>query len=94
MADDRPTSAYERASAVWLFRLNAVPRWLFVIVLAATLLAGLLLDNAFGGVLLLILALFLGWLASIGWHHQSLAAKALRVITVALLVVAGASRLV
>ena len=39
--------------------------------LGSVLFAGLWLDNAVGGVLLLILALFLAWLASLGWSHVS-----------------------
>lgn len=94
MTDDRPVSAFERASASWLIRLHAVPRWLFVLVLGGSLIAGLLLENAIGGVILLLLALFLSWLAAIGWSHLSLLARGLRIATVGLLVVAGVSRLV
>ena len=86
MADDRTPSALERISAPWLVRLSLIPRWLFLIVLGALLFAGLYLDNAIGGVLLLILALFLAWLASLGWSHVSPLGRVLRLVTVGVLV--------
>lgn len=86
MSEDRPPSALERISAPWLVRLTLVPRWLFLIVLGALLFAGLYLENAVGGVLLLILALFLAWLASLGWSHVSPMGRVLRLVTVGVLV--------
>lgn len=86
MSDDRTPSALERISAPWLVRLTLVPRWLFLIVLGALLFAGLYLENAVGGVLLLILALFLAWLASLGWSHVSPIGRVLRLVTVGVLV--------
>ena len=71
MPDDHTPSALERISAPWLVRLSLMPRWLFLIVLGSVLFAGLYLDNAVGGVLLLLLALFLAWLASLGWSRVS-----------------------
>ncbi len=71
MTDDHTPSALERISAPWLVRLSRIPRWLFLIVLGSVLFAGLYLDSALGGVLLLVLALFLAWLASVGWSHVS-----------------------
>lgn len=91
-ANEGPT-AFERASTPWLLRLNAVPRWLVGLVLIATLLAGLFLDGPVGAALLSILALFLGWLAAIGWRHLTLPARLLRAVTVVLLLVAAGSRL-
>jgi hypothetical protein len=86
MSDDHTPSALERISAPWLVRLTLVPRWLFLIVLGALLFAGLYLENAVGGVLLLILALFLAWLASLGWSHVSPMGRVLRLVTVGVLV--------
>jgi hypothetical protein len=86
MSDDHTPSALERISAPWLVRLSRVPRWLFLIVLGSILFAGLLLDSALGGVLLLVLALFLAWLASLGWSHVSPVGRILRLLTVGLLV--------
>ena len=86
MTDDHTPSALERISAPWLVRLSRIPRWLFLIVLGSVLFAGLYLDSALGGVLLLLLALFLAWLASVGWSHVSPVGRILRLLTVGVLV--------
>ncbi len=86
MSDDHTPSAFERISAPWLVRLSRVPRWLFLIVLGSVLFAGLYLENAVGGILLLVLALFLAWLASLGWSHVSPLGRILRLLTVGILV--------
>jgi len=93
MTPNDESTAFERASAPWLFRLHAMPRWLLALVLVATLLTGLILQNVIGGALLLLLALFLAWLAAIGWRHLSLSAKLLRLLAVGLILVAAISRL-
>lgn len=93
MTEDRTPSALERISAPWLVRLSLVPRWLFLIVLAGLLLAGLALENAIGGVLLLVLALFLAWLASLGWSHVSPVGRVLRLVTVGVLVYLAVGKL-
>ena len=92
MADDHTPSALERISAPWLVRLSLVPRWLFLIVLGSVLFAGLYLDNALGGVLLLVLALFLAWLASLGWSRVTPIGRVLRLLTVGLLVYVAVSK--
>ncbi|HUV47808.1 MAG TPA: DUF6703 family protein [Actinomycetes bacterium] len=86
MTDDHTPSALERISAPWLVRLSRIPRWLFLIVLGSVLFAGLYLESALGGVLLLVLALFLAWLASVGWSHVSPVGRILRLLTVGVLV--------
>lgn len=92
MPDDHTPSALERISAPWLVRLSLVPRWLFLIVLGSVLFAGLYLDNAVGGVLLLVLALFLAWLASLGWSRVTPIGRVLRLLTVGLLVYVAVSK--
>jgi hypothetical protein len=86
MTDDHTPSALERMSAPWLVRLSRVPRWLFLIVLGSVLFTGLYLDSAVGGAMLLVLALFLAWLASLGWSHVSPIGRVLRLLTVGALV--------
>ncbi|MGB2839532.1 MAG: DUF6703 family protein [Actinomycetes bacterium] len=86
MTDDHTPSALERISAPWLVRLSRIPRWLFLIVLGSVLFAGLYLDSALGGALLLVLALFLAWLASVGWSHVSPLGRVGRLLTVGVLV--------
>lgn len=93
MTDDQTPSALERISAPWLVRLSLIPRWLFLIVLGSVLFAGLWLDNPVGGVLLLILALFLAWLASLGWSHVSPLGRVLRLLTVGVLVYVAVDKL-
>lgn len=92
MPDDHTPSALERISAPWLVRLSLVPRWLFLIVLGGLLFAGLYLDNVVGGLLLLLLALFLAWLASLGWSRVSPIGRVLRLLTVGLLVYVAVSK--
>jgi hypothetical protein len=92
MPDDRTPSAFERISAPWLVRLSLVPRWLFLIVLGGMLFAGLYRNNAVGGILLLLLALFLAWLAGLGWSRVSPIGRVLRLLTVGLLVYVAVSK--
>jgi uncharacterized membrane protein len=92
MPDD--PSPLERYSTPLLVRLSRLPRWLILVAAAALLLTGLLLENAVGGVLLLLLAAFLAWLAVLGWSRLQPAARLLRLLTIGLLVFAGASRIV
>jgi hypothetical protein len=75
-------------------RLHTAPRWLVAIVLVGLLLAGLFLNGPVGAAILLLLALFLGWLAAIGWRHLPLSSRFLRIFTIGLLLVAAYSRLV
>ncbi|MEO8107247.1 MAG: DUF6703 family protein [Actinomycetes bacterium] len=93
MTDDHTPSALERLSAPWLVRLTRIPRWLFLVVLGSVLFAGLYLDTALGGVLLLVLALFLAWLASVGWSHVSPMGRILRLLTVGILVYVAVDKL-
>lgn len=87
-------NAIERASLPLLVRLSAMPRWLFMALLATLLILGLALYNPIGGVLLLVLAGFLCWLAAIGWSLQSLLGKLLRIAVVVLLVIVALPRFV
>jgi hypothetical protein len=86
-------SSVERWSAPVLLRLAAVPRWLFVLVLAGVFLAGLMLQGVLGGVLLLLIALFLAWLAALGWPKYSPGGRLLRVFVVLVVAYVAASKL-
>lgn len=94
MPEPLEVTAFERASAPWLLRLHSAPRWLVAAVLAAILVAGLLLDGLVGAGLLMIIALFLGWLAALGWRRLSGSARILRVLTVGMVVAAALARTV
>lgn len=86
-------SAFQRWSAPLLVRLAALPRWSLVVGLAALLVAGLVLSGWPGAVVLGALALFLAWLAALGWSRLSPAAALLRVVTILLVVVAAVRQL-
>jgi len=85
MAPDDQPNAFERASTPWLLRLHALPRWLVALTMAATLVAGLLIRGPVGAALLLLLALFLSWLAAFGWRHLSAGSQVLRVLAIGLI---------
>jgi uncharacterized membrane protein len=86
-------SSLERWSAPILVRLAAVPRWLFVIVLAAVFLAGMAVPGVVGGLLLLLITLFLAWLAALGWPRYSVGGRLLRVVVVLMVAYVAASKL-
>jgi hypothetical protein len=62
-----------------------VPRWLVVIALALALFFGLIQSGSLswlGGLLLLLVALFLGWLLALAWPVLGGGSKLLRVVVV------------
>ena len=72
-----------------LVAMQRVPRWLVVIVMAVFLFLGLIQSGSLawlGGILLLIVAAFLGWLVTLSWPVISPASRVLRVVVVAALV--------
>jgi hypothetical protein len=81
----------EKASMPVLMRLTRVPRWLLVVGLALCLFLGLVLPRSLswlGGILLLVVAFFLGWLLALSWpvlNGQSKFLRTLIVIVVVLL---------
>ena len=79
----------EKASMPVLMRLTRVPRWLLVVGLALCLFLGLVLPISWiGGILLLVVAFFLGWLLALSWpvlNGQSKFLRTLIVIVVILL---------
>lgn len=94
MPDEHTPSRLERASIPLLLALHRLPRWLFFLIVGGLLLAGLFLENAVGGVILLVLAVLLAWLGAVGWSHLTAPGRLLRLLTVGLLVFAGMSRIV
>jgi len=72
-----------------LVAMQRVPRWLVVIIMAVCLFLGLIQSGSLawlGGILLLIVAAFLGWLVTLSWPVISPASRVLRVVVVAALV--------
>jgi ABC-type transport system involved in cytochrome c biogenesis permease subunit len=88
-----PTSPFrarlERRSFALLRTLQRVPRWLVVIALALALFFGLIQSGSLawlGGILLLFVAAFLGWLVALAWPILGGGARTIRVIVVAAVV--------
>lgn len=75
----------EEASYPVLRRLHAMPRWIIVITPAILLFVGLILPASLawlGGILLLIVCLFLVWLTALSWPAIGVGSRILRVIVV------------
>jgi hypothetical protein len=71
--------------------LSRQPAWLVPGLLAVFLVAGLALPSSWAGLLLLVPALFLAWLAALSWPRTSTVGKILRVgMTIALFAAAVA----
>ncbi|MEI7629842.1 MAG: DUF6703 family protein [Actinomycetes bacterium] len=78
-------SGLERKSFPILVMLHRVPRWLLVILTALALFLGLIQtgDLAWlGGILLLLVAFFLGWLLVLSWPVLGFASRLLRLLVV------------
>jgi len=82
-----------RHSAGPLIVLHRLPSFLVVVVLAVVLVAGLALPWRFAGVLLLLLAVFLGWLLALSWPVVTWSGRALRGLAVLALLVMGVLQL-
>jgi hypothetical protein len=77
--------ALERISYPLLTALLRVPRWLVVVLLATAFTLGLIQtgDLAWlGGVLLGLVALFLGWLLALAWPVLTPGRRTIRLVTV------------
>lgn len=72
-------------SGVPLVILSRQPAWLVPSLLALFLVLGLALPSSWAGILLIVPALFLAWLAALSWPATSTLGKILRVgVTIAL----------
>ena len=85
---------FEARSARTLTTLHRMPRWVLPVVLAAVLLLGLALPSRWAGLLLLLLAAFLGWLLALAWPLVDARGRLLRSLVVLALLVVGVLRLV
>lgn len=79
----------ERRSAAPLVYLRQLPPWLIPVVFAVLLFAGLTVRGPAGGILLVLAAAFLGWLAAVSWPRLTPLGRAGRGAVIAL-VLAGA----
>jgi len=69
--------------------MQRVPSWLVVILMATCLFLGLSHSGSLawlGGILLLVVAIFLGWLVTLSWPVISPGSRILRVVVVAAIV--------
>jgi hypothetical protein len=81
--------AVERRSAAPLVFLRQMPPWLIPVLFAVLVFGGLTVRGPAGGILLLLGAAFLGWLAAVSWPRLTPAGRAGRGAVVAL-ILAGA----
>ena len=75
--------AAERRSAVPLTYLRQLPPWTIPVLSAALLVAGLAIKGPVGAAAIVLLLIFLGWLAYVSWPQLSPAGRLLRVIILA-----------
>lgn len=78
--------AVEQRSVAPLAWLATRPRWLPFLLVLALLVGGLFAPPALGAVLLVVLAVLLGWLSFLSWPRLQPGAKVARLAVLALLV--------
>lgn len=83
----------EKVSAPFLIRLHTAPRFVLPVLLLGFMLCGLITSGVTSGVLLLLVAFFVGWLLYLSWPLLDGRARLLRTLTVLLIVLAAVSRL-
>ena len=82
-------SSWERRSLPWATRLARVPKPVLLIAIAAILVAALIVEGVLGGILLLLLGAFFGWLLLLAWRVLDTPGRLLRgTIVVVILVLA------
>ncbi len=74
----------ERRSRPLLVLLNAVPRWLLLVIVLVLAVAGLLLPGVLGAALLLVVGGLAAWLLVLSWPVLGPGARAARVLIVML----------
>jgi hypothetical protein len=79
--------AVERFSARALVFLQQLPRWVLLLVVLGLMITGFFVHGVIGAVALLLVGIFLGWLAYLSWPRVNLSGRALRVIAVTCMVV-------
>ena len=79
--------AVERFSARPIVFLQHLPRWMLLLVVLGLLISGFFVPGVIGAVALLLVAIFLGWLAYLSWPRINLSGRVLRVIALSCMVV-------
>ena len=87
-------SRLEHASAPWVERLNTVPRPVGLVVLVALLVVGIVAPRPWGGIALLVVAAFVGWLLFLTWQRLTLPERLMRVAVLVLAVALAVVRVV
>jgi len=82
----------EVLSAPTLIRLHALPRAFMPILILLLMFVGLMKDDAIGGIALIIVAAFVGWLLYLSWPLLEGRARILRALAVLLVVAAALSK--
>jgi hypothetical protein len=75
---------------VWLHRQ---PRWLVPVLTVLLTLGGLFLPPVPGGLCLLVVAVFLAWLASLAWPRLGAGGRVVRVAVIALVAAVAVARM-
>jgi membrane-bound ClpP family serine protease len=76
----------ERFSARPLVFLHQMPRWALLLVVLGLLVSGFAVPGLIGAVLLLLVAILLGWLAYLSWPSINASGRVLRVLALACMV--------
>lgn len=82
-----------RRSLAVLRRLHAMPRWAVPLATVVMAFVGLYAGPVVGGLCLLAIAGFLGWLAFLAWPQLGAGGRAMRGFAVALVTLVGLARL-
>ncbi|MGW0480956.1 DUF6703 family protein [Nonomuraea sp. NPDC003214] len=85
-------SVEERSATPMAFLFTQVPRWVAPAVMVVLLLAGFAVTNWLGGVAVLPVLVFIGWLAYLSWPSLGVGGKLLRVAMLTFLVLLAATR--
>ncbi|MEU7853925.1 DUF6703 family protein [Nonomuraea sp. NPDC049141] len=85
-------SVEERSATPLAFLYTQVPKWAAPAALVVLLLAGFAVNNWLGGVAVLPVLAFVGWLAYLSWPSLSVGGRLLRVVMLAFLLVLAADR--
>src|SRR5262245_253634 len=84
-----PRAALERGSAPLLLRMSALPGWLVPAVMLVIAVIGLVVGGPVGFALLLVIALFLAWLAALSWPVLPPRTRVLRMLVPLVVLVAA-----
>jgi len=92
---DRPSTegasetrrAVERFSARPLVFLTQLPRWALLLVVLGLLVSGFAVPGPIGAVLLVLVAILLGWLAYLSWPSLNTSGRAARVVALVCMIV-------